>query len=75
MERKWLISVHEGGLYMSNIYFKQKSLHKCTKVARGQDGVEVISLIDLVLVMEDMLHYVQQVKTERNGMEMFSGDR
>ena len=36
-------------------YFKHRSLHKCTRVARGQDGVEVKSMIDLVLVKRDML--------------------
>ena len=30
------------------------------RVARGQGGVEVKSMIDLVLVKKDMLHYVQE---------------
>ena len=32
-------------------------------MARGQDGVEVKSMIDLVLVKRDMLRYVQDVRT------------
>ena len=39
----------EWGLCVENIYFKHKNLHKYTGVARGQDGVEVKSMIDLVL--------------------------
>ena len=44
--------------HISNI-----SLHKYTRMARGQDGVEVKSMImiDLVLVKKDMGY-------ERNGM-------
>ena len=34
---------------MDNIYFEHKSLHKYARVARGQEGVEVKSMIDLVL--------------------------
>ena len=44
----------ERGLCVGKLYFKHKSLHKYTRVARGQDGVEVKSSIDLVLV-KDML--------------------
>ena len=36
-----------------------------TRVTRGQDGVEIKSLIDLVLVKRDMLQYVQDVRMER----------
>ena len=32
---------------------------------RGQDGVEVMSMIDLVQVKKDMLHYVQEVRVVR----------
>ena len=52
----------ERGLCVGNIYFTHRSLHKYTRVARGQDRVEVNSMIDLVLVKKDMLHYVQNVK-------------
>ena len=31
-------------------------------MARGQDGVEIKSMIDLVLVKKDMLRYVQEVR-------------
>ena len=47
---------------MGNTYFKYRSLHKCTRVARGQGGVEIKSMIDLVLVKRDMLLYVQDVR-------------
>ena len=50
----------EKGLCTSNIYFKHRSLHKYTRVARGQDGVEIKSMIDLVLVKRDMLQYVMR---------------
>ena len=54
----------ERGLCMSNTYFKHRNLHKYTRVARGQDGMEIKSMIDLVLVKRDMLHYVQDVRME-----------
>ena len=38
------------GLYVSNTYFKNKSLRKYTRVGKGQYGVEVKSMIHLVLV-------------------------
>ena len=34
-------------------------------MARGQDGVEIKSMIDLVLVKRDLLHYVKDVRTVR----------
>ena len=40
------------------LYFKHRSVHKYTRVAKGRDGVEIKSLIDLVLVKRDMLQYV-----------------
>ena len=45
----------ERGQCVGNTYFKQRSLHKYTRVARGQDGMEVKRMIDLVLVKRDML--------------------
>ena len=36
-----------------------------TRLARGQDGVEVENMIDLVLVKRDMLRYVQDVSAMR----------
>ena len=50
---------------MVNTYFEHRSLHKYTRVPRGQDGMEVKSMIDLVLVKKDMLHYVQNVRIVR----------
>ena len=55
----------EGGLSVSNPYFEHMSLYKYTRVARGQDGVEVMSMIDLVLVKKDMLCYIQDVRAVR----------
>ena len=34
-------------------------------MARGQDGVEVKNMIDLVLVKKDMLHYMQDMRAVR----------
>ena len=53
------------GMCVGNTYFKHRSLHKYTRVARGQDGVEVKSMIDLVLVKKGMLRYVQGVSVVR----------
>ena len=50
---------------MGNTYFEHNSLHKYTRVARDQDGVEVISMIDLLLVKKAMLCYVQDLKAIR----------
>ena len=36
----------ERGLCVSNTYLEHKNLHKYTRVARGQDGVEVKSMIE-----------------------------
>ena len=47
----------ERGLCMGNIYFKHKSLRKYTWMAKGQNRVEVKSMIDLVLVKKNMLHF------------------
>ena len=51
----------ERGLCVGNAYCKHSSFHKYTRVARVQDGVEVKSMTDLVLVKRYMLHYVQDV--------------
>ena len=48
----------ESGLCIVNTYFEHRSLHEYTRVAKGQDGVKVKSMIVLVLVKKDMLHYV-----------------
>ena len=40
----------ERELCMGKTYFRHKSLHKYTRLARGQDGVKVKNMIDLVLV-------------------------
>ena len=53
------------GLCVGNTWFKHRNLHTYTRVARGQDRVELKSMIDLVLVKRDRLHYVQDVKAVR----------
>ena len=53
---------------MGNTYFNHRSVHKYTRVVKGQGGVETKSMIDLVLVKRDMLRYVQDVRAVR-GME------
>ena len=54
----------ERGLCVGNTYFEHKNLHKYTRVARDQDqdGVKIRSMIDLVLVKKNMLHFVQDVR-------------
>ena len=42
--------------------FEHKSFHKYARVARDQDGVKVMSLIELVLVKKDILGSVQDVR-------------
>ena len=44
---------------VGNIYFKHRSLYKYTRVAMGRDGLEIKSMIDLVL------RYVQDVEDGR----------
>ena len=56
------------GLCVGNTYFEHESLHKYTRVARDQDGGEVKSMLDLVLVKKDMLRFCQDVRTVK-GME------
>ena len=49
----------EKGLCVGNTYLEHKSLHKYTRMDRDQDGVEVMSTIEFVLVKKDMLCYVK----------------
>ena len=55
----------ERGVSVSNTYFEHRSLHKYKRVARGQDGVEVKSMIDLLVVKKAMLRNVQNVREVR----------
>ena len=50
---------------MGNIYSEHKSLHEYTRVGRSRDGVEVKSMIDLLLVKKDILRYVQYLRAVR----------
>ena len=53
---------------MGDTYFKHRSVHKYTRVVGGRDGVEIKSMIDMVLVKKDMLRYVHDMRVVR-GME------
>ena len=61
------------GLCVGNTYFKHRGLHKYTRKARGREGVEIKSMIDLLLVKRDMLRYVQDVRAVR-GMGCGTSD-
>ena len=52
----------ERNLYVGNIYIKHRSLFKYTRVARGQDRVEVKSMIVLVQVKKLLLQDVRAVR-------------
>ena len=56
-----------NGLCVGSTYFEHKKLHKYTRVAWSQDGVEVKSMIDLVLVKKDMLSFVEDMTAVRDG--------
>ena len=55
----------ERGLCMGNTYFEHKGLPTYNRMARGHDDSILISMIDLVLVKKDMLHYVKNVRIVR----------
>ena len=55
----------ERGLYASNTYLEHKNLQKCTRTARGEDGMEVMNTIDLLLVKKAKLRYEQDVRAVR----------
>ena len=54
MAEEWWSFAKKGGTVWVT-YFKHKSVHKYTRVARGREGVKIKSMIDLVLVKRDML--------------------
>ena len=47
----------ERRLCVGSAYFKHRGLHKYRRVTKGQERVEVKSMIGLVLVKMDMLRY------------------
>ena len=51
----------DRGLYLGNKYLEYRSLHQYIRMGRGQDGVEIKSMIDLVVVKKD----VQSVRAMR----------
>ena len=50
---------------LGNTYFKHKNLHKYTRVTRFQNGIKVMSMIDLVLAKREILQYMHNVRTVR----------
>ena len=58
---------------MSNTYFEHMNLHKYTRVARAQNGVEVKSMIDLMHGTGELLHYLQDLRGERGMGRCLSG--
>ena len=65
MEEEWWSSLLKGALCVGSTDFEHKNLYKYTRVARGQEGVEVKSMLDLVLVKKNMLRFVQDVRPVR----------
>ena len=59
---------------MGNTYLENESLQKYTSVAKGQDEVKVMNIIDLVLVKKDILRYVQDVRAVRGMVRSLSND-
>ena len=64
MVEEWLSFAQKGDCVWVT-YFKHISLYKYTRVARGRDGVDIKSMIDLVLVKRGMLRYVQDMRVVR----------
>ena len=62
MTEEWWSSTQKED-YVWVIYFKHRSMHKYTRLAKEQDGVELKSMIGLVLVKRDVLRYVQDART------------
>ena len=70
IEERWSSMLKGDCVWVT--YFQDRSLYKYTRVARSQDGVEVKSIIDLVLVKKDMLRYMQNVRAVRGMGRGFS---
>ena len=68
MGEEWWSSVLKRGCVWVKYTLNTMSLHKYTRVAKSQDGMEVKSMIDLVLVKKGMLHCEKCEGSERNGM-------
>ena len=62
MGEEWWSSVLKGSC-VGNTYFEPKY----TMVAGDQDGVEVKSMIDLVLRKRDILHFVQDEEWDKTS--------
>ena len=66
MAEEWWSFVKKGNSVWAT-HFKHRSLHKCIRMARGRDGVEIKSM-----VKRDMLQYVQDVRAVRGMGPSFS---
>ena len=67
MAEEWW-SYAERRLCIGNTYFKYRNLHKYTRVARGQNGVDVKIMLYLVLAKGDTLCYMQDVRGIGRGL-------
>ena len=67
VKEKWLNSA-ERGLCVVNTLLEHNSLHKCTRMAKGQEGVKVKSMIDLVAGEKGYVALCSECEgSERNG--------
>ena len=62
----------ERGLHVGNRYFKHRSLHKYTRVSRGQDGLDMLRYVNDVKVVRGMArglsdHHVVMYKVRLVG--------
>ena len=54
MAEKWWSFTQKGDC-VHNTFFKHRSLHKYTRVAKGKDRVEIKIVVDLLWVKRGML--------------------
>ena len=64
-ERRAINLCAERGISVSNTYFQQKDLYKSFSGTTPKNGVEVMSMIHLVLGIKAILRYVQNVRVVR----------
>ena len=57
---------------MCHTYFKHKCIHRYTKVGRGSDVMEVMSIIALLLRRSDTVKCVHHVNTRRLAIQKSS---
>ena len=70
MVEEWYISALKGDC-VKVIHTLRTEFAEVHKGGKGQDGVEVKSMIDLVLMKKEMLRYVKDVRTVRGmGLDL-----